>query len=356
MGQSFYQIPYDELCNLWRANGLTAASASMVYNWYYKKNRTDLCAEHNLPTKTKAFLNNQLSFHRPRIFNTHEAADQTVKFLFELADGLRVETVLIPFQGKYSACLSSQVGCAMNCSFCHTGLQGLKRNLSTEEIVGQLLSAQTWLTQARPQDDHISNIVYMGQGEPLHNFAAVRDSAKIFIAQHGLSMAPRKITVSTSGYLPGLERWKHEMPDVNIALSLHSPFTDKRNRLIPLNRRYPLTKVLPLVDAIPTGKKRFVTYEYLLIKNFNDAAEDAHATGELLKGKKAFINLIPFNPFPGTRLERPDGQTVIEFKAILDTYELPTTIRTTKGDDVMAACGQLNSSQNLVLRRKSGVN
>jgi len=273
-----------------------------------------------------------------------ESTDETVKFLFELSDGLRVETVLIPFQGKYSACLSSQVGCAMNCTFCHTGLQGLKRNLSTEEIVGQLLGVQTWLTQARPQDDYISNIVYMGQGEPLHNFAAVRDSAKIFISQHGLSLAPRKITVSTSGYTPGLERWKHEMPDVNIALSLHSPFSEKRNQLIPINRRYPLEEVLPLVEAIPTGKKRFVTYEYLLIKNFNDGSEDAHATGALLQGKKAFINLIPFNPFPGTRYERPSDQTVIDFKAILDTYEIPTTIRTTKGDDVLAACGQLNSS------------
>jgi 23S rRNA (adenine2503-C2)-methyltransferase len=133
------------------------------------------------------------------------------------------------------------------------------------------------------------------------------------------------------------------MPDVNIALSLHSPFKEKRDQLIPINRRYPLEEVLPLVDAIPTGKKRFVTYEYLLIKDFNDGAEDAQATGQLLQGKKAYINLIPFNPFPGSKFERPSDARVLQFKNILDTYQIPTLVRTTKGDEILAACGQLKS-------------
>jgi len=340
---NFYRYPFSDLQELWQKNGLTAASASMVYNWYYKKNRREECDEHNLPRATRAFLKS-MSFALPRIHTVRESADRTVKFLFELSDGKRVETVLIPFQGKYSVCLSSQVGCAMNCSFCHTGLQGFLRHLSTEEIVGQFLGAKQWLEERRPQDRKISNIVYMGQGEPLHNFENVRDSAQIFISQHGLSLADHKITVSTSGYAPGLKRWKQEMPDVNIALSLHSPFNEKRGQVIPINRKYPLEEILPLVDAIPTGKKRFVTYEYLLMRDFNDGEQDAHATGRLLRGKKAFLNLIPFNSFPGARFKAPGPKAVLAFKAILDTYEVPTTIRTTKGDEILAACGQLNSA------------
>ena len=255
---NFYQYPYKDLQALWREQGLTPESASMVYNWYYKKNHAEMCDHHNLPAKTRAFLKT-MSFDRPEIHTVRESPDKTVKFLFRLVNGERVETVLIPFQGKYSICLSSQVGCAMKCAFCFTGTQGLSRSLTTAEIVGQFLQARAWLTTHRPLDCRILNIVYMGQGEPLHNFSNVRASAEIFISQHGLSVADHKITISTSGYAPGLKRWKQEMPNVNIALSLHSPFTEKRNQLIPINKKYPLEMILPLVDAIPTGKKRFVT-------------------------------------------------------------------------------------------------
>ncbi|MBA2405258.1 MAG: hypothetical protein H0V66_10845 [Bdellovibrionales bacterium] len=156
-------------------------------------------------------------------------------------------------------------------------------------------------------------------------------------------MADQKITISTAGYLPGLERWKNEMPDVNIALSLHSPIKEKRDKLIPINKRYPLEEVLKYVQAIPEGKNRFVTYEYLLIQDFNDSDEDAHLTGKLLEGKNAYVSLIPFNPYPGTEYQRPELKTVENFKAILDSYQIPTLIRATKGDEILAACGQLNS-------------
>lgn len=316
-----------------------------LYNWYYKKKRRDFCQIHNFTEKAKTFVCEKFHFDLPEIHTVRESQDKTVKFLFRLYDQQKVETVLIPFQNKYTICLSSQVGCAMNCSFCFTGEQGFKRHLSTDEIIGQFLQAQLWLSEKRPDDDRILNIVYMGQGEPLHNFDAVRDSAEIFISQHGLSLADHKITISTSGYLPGIERWKAEMPDVNIALSLHSPFTEKRNELIPINRRFPLASVIERVNAIPTGKKRFVTYEYLLIKGFNDSERDARTTGELLKGKKAYVNLIPFNPFPSAKYERPSDEDVLKFKSYLDEYKIPTLIRTTKGDQILAACGQLNTSQ-----------
>lgn len=314
-----------------------------MYSWYYKKNKRTLCEHHNLAKKTEQFIVDHFDFSLPQIDTVHESKDKTVKFLFRLADDKKVESVLIPFQKKYTICLSSQVGCAMKCSFCYTGDQGFTRHLRTEEIVGQFLQAQQWLSLHRPGDDRILNIVYMGQGEPLHNFDAVKASAQIFISQNGLSLADHKITVSTSGYLPGLERWKQEMPNVNLALSLHSAFDEKRERIIPINGRYPLNAILPIVDSIPHGKKRFVTYEYLLLKDFNDSQEDAHATGQLLHGKKAYVNLIPFNPYPGSRFLRSETVAIEKFRAILESYKIPTLIRTTKGDEILAACGQLNT-------------
>lgn len=342
MKTSFYQYPLSELQELFRVHGLPATGPGLLFNWHYKKRKTEPCLT-DLAKKSIAFISENMIFDLPVIHTIQASTDKTVKFLFELQDGLKIETVLIPFNNKYTICLSSQVGCAMKCSFCHTGIQGLARNLKTEEIIGQFTESQKWLSQNRPGDDKILNIVFMGQGEPLHNFDAVKKACEIFLSQHGLSVADQKITISTAGYLPGLERWKNEMPDVNIALSLHSPIKEKRDQLIPINKRYPLEEVLNYVQAIPKGKNRFVTYEYLLIQDFNDSDEDAHLTGKLLEGKNAYVSLIPFNPFPGTDYKRPETSKVEHFKSILDTYKIPTLIRATKGDEILAACGQLNS-------------
>ena len=347
MKTSFFQYNFLELQQLFIANDLAVSGVATLFTWYYKKKRMDPCHK-GLAKKTLLFLSSHMNFHLPNIVSVVESEDFTVKFLIKFDDERKVETVLIPFQGKYTACLSSQVGCAMNCSFCYTGTQGLTRNLKTEEIIGQLMVIQKWLNECRPNDNRILNIVLMGQGEPLHNFDAVKKACEILLTRHGLCLADHKITISTSGYIPGLERWKAEMPDVNIALSFHSPIKEKRDELIPLNKRYPLEQVMKLVDAIPQGKKRFVTYEYLLVKNFNDSMEDAHLTGKLLTGKKAFINLIPFNPFPGSNYERPDSEMVNNFKRILDSYKVATTIRTTKGNDILAACGQLNTAKTRI--------
>ncbi len=282
-------------------------------------------------------------FFLPEIDQVHESSDKTVKFLIKLKDGLKVEAVLIAFKDKYTICLSSQVGCAMKCSFCYTGTQGLKRNLEIEEIIGQFIVAKKWLNSNRPQDNKLLNIVFMGQGEPLHNFDAVKKACEIFLVRKGIGIAPHKITISTAGYLPGLERWKEEMPKVNIAVSLHSTMKEKRDQLIPLNKRYPFEEVVKFAQSIPEGRTRFVTYEYLLIKDFNDSIQDAHATGKFLQGRNAYISLIPFNPFPGTNYQRPLMEEVQAFKKVLDSYKIPTLIRKTKGDEILAACGQLNT-------------
>ena len=318
--------------------------ANVLFNWYYKKKENTQCRD-NVAKSALAFFEQHFDFSLPEIDTVHESKkDRSVKFLFKLKDNHKVETVLIPFNNKYSICLSSQVGCAMNCSFCFTGEQGFKRNLATSEIIGQFLLAWRWLATNRPGEERILNIVFMGQGEPLHNFDAVKNACEIFLSQHGASIGMQKITISTAGYIPGLKRWSQEIPGVNLALSLHSPFAEKRNELIPLNKKYPLDEVLTYIDKIPLQKKQFITYEYILIKDFNDAPEDAKKLGMLLSGKRAYINLIPFNAFPGSRYMPPDLNTIENFKVILDTYKIPTLIRGAKGDDVLAACGQLNSN------------
>lgn len=339
---SFYKFTLPELRKLFDEQGLPPSGPGLLFNWHYKKRMIGPC-ETDLAKVSRAFVKDHFSFDLPEIDTAHVSKDTTVKFLFKLMDGLKVESVLIPFNQKYTLCISSQVGCAMKCSFCYTGTQGLKRNLGTEEIIGQFIMAQKWLTQNRPGDDKILNIVFMGQGEPLHNFDAVKSACEIFLTQHGLSLAPHKITISTAGYLPGLLRWKDEMPKVNIAVSLHSTIKEKRDKLIPINQRYPIEDIVKFAEAIPEGRTRFVTYEYLLIKDFNDSVEDAHATGKFLADKNAYISLIPFNPFPGTEYKRPVDKEVEAFKAILDTYKVPTLIRKTKGDEILAACGQLNT-------------
>jgi len=342
MKSSFYQYTLPELQALFAAHGLPPTGPARLFNWYYKQRRTEMCTE-DIAKVTQAFLRDQLRFDLPEVETLQLSEDRSVKFLFRFADGKKVETVLIPSKKKYGICLSSQVGCAMKCSFCHTGLQGLERQLGTHEIVGQLLAAQRWLSDHRPTDDRIATIVFMGQGEPLHNFDAVRGAVEIFHSQNGLCFALDKITISTAGYLPGLERWKQEMPDVNIALSLHSTDKAKRDELIPINARYPVERVLALVNEIPRTKKRFVIYEYLLARGFNDGERDARSLGEALKGKRAFVNLIPFNPFPGGKYQRPALEEIRAFKATLDEYGVPSLVRITKGSEILAACGQLNS-------------
>jgi 23S rRNA (adenine2503-C2)-methyltransferase len=340
--KSFYQLTHSALSLLLKENDFNPSGANLLFNWHYKKKQSSPCIT-DLSKETRNYLKEKFDFSLPKIDQAFISKDKTVKFLFELKDGNKVETVLIPFKNRYSICLSSQVGCAMKCSFCFTGTQGFKRNLSTDEIVGQYLEVYRWLELNRPEDGKILNIVFMGQGEPLHNFDSVADACEILLSQAGSSVGNQKITISTSGYLPGLKRWVEEVPGVNLALSLHSPIKEKRDELIPINKNYPLQEVMSVIRQIPLRKKQFVIFEYLLIDEFNDKEEDAHATAELILNTGGHINLIPFNPFPGSKYKRPALEKVEAFQQILETYKIPTMIRTTKGDDVLAACGQLKT-------------
>jgi 23S rRNA (adenine2503-C2)-methyltransferase len=346
---SFYDMTFLELQKSLEQNGFSTSAANLLYNHFYKFKRIEKCQHHNLSPKVKEFISQHYSFDLPIIKSVYESEDKTVKFLIQLtndnSDEL-IETVIIPFQSKYTICLSSQVGCRMNCSFCFTGTQGLKRHLKTSEIVGQFIVAWNWLALNRPNDEAIKNIVFMGQGEPLHNFDAVKKSCQIFIDQHGTSIGLQKITVSTAGYLPGLIRWNNEMPGVNLALSLHSADSKKRQELIPIDKKYPLKEVLNYIKTIPLARKQYIIFEYLLIDQFNDSLEDAREVVNAIKDLNPIVNIIPFNPFPGSNYKRPPHERIMAFQNEISLHSIPAIVRGTKGDSILAACGQLNSEKS----------
>jgi 23S rRNA (adenine2503-C2)-methyltransferase len=294
-------------------------------------------------------FNTSFDFDLPQISQVQEAADGTVKFLVKFKDQMEVETVLIPFHKRFTVCLSTQVGCGMNCSFCYTGTQGLKRNLTSGEIVGQYIVAKNWLLDKDLKAVNPS-IVFMGQGEPLHNLAEVRQAIAVFSDRTLLGVGLSQMTLSTVGYLPGLEELK-DFPQINIALSLHSPFEEERNLLMPINQRFSLSEVMKALDEIPLLKRQYLTFEYLLIKNLNMTNAHVEGLSELLSQRKAILNLIPFNPFPGSSWERPDSSDVEAFREKLVAKKLRVMVRTTKGSEILAACGQLKVNK---LARKNG--
>jgi len=350
MNRSFYALSYQDLCDELSQFHLHPSGAKLLYKWHMKEGKTTPLVK-DLALKTQNHIATNFNFELPTIKEIQVAEDQTIKLLFSLKDKATVECVLIPFLNKYTLCLSSQVGCQMNCSFCYTGTQGLSRNLKTEEIVGLFIASRNYLYDYRKNEEikkPLKNIVFMGQGEPLHNFDQVLKAIQIFLEENGICLGIQKITLSTAGYLPGLKRWLLEMPSINIALSLHSLDKDIRNKLIPINQKFPVEDVLKIIYQKPLLRKQYVTLEYLLIKDLNDSIADAHRLGQTFKDTKTIINLIPFNPFPNSPYERPSFESVAEFRKILDSYKIAAIIRGTKGDEILAACGQLNSKVSKV--------
>lgn len=334
---SIYSLSQKEISDYLVSQGHSRHLAVSIYESLYKKN-----PKQEISNKTWDLLKTQFSFELPTIVESTCAEDGTYKFLMEFADLKRVETVLIPFHKRYTVCLSSQVGCAMNCSFCYTGTKGLSRNLKSSEIIGQYIIAKQFLENQISKTAMIPNIVLMGQGEPLHNFDEVKTALTIMLDPEGLALGPRQVTLSTAGYLPGMKKI-NQLPQINIALSLHSPFNDIRKSLIPITGQYPIEEIIVALDEVKLMKRQFITYEYLLIDGINDRSEDADGLKDLLGSRKAIINIIPFNPFPGSHFKRPGDEKVESFKQMLVDRKLRTMIRTTKGSEILAACGQLTS-------------
>lgn len=323
--------------------GYSKFTADQVFHWVYKRFEFDLSKWSNVSQKLKTMLMEELDLSVPKIIWAGESIDGTVKFLLKFFDGKSVESVVIPAKERRTLCLSSQVGCAIGCTFCHTGTMGFKRHLGPHEILGQYLTISKWL-QDKDENLKISNLVYMGQGEPLHNFENVKKATFLFMEPRGPAFGQRKITLSTSGLVPQIEKFS-EFPPVNVAISLHAAHDNIRTELMPINKIYDLKRLLEAIKKIPLKAHRFITYEYLLIEGLNDRMEDILALENLLSKKESKINIIPFNEYPGSHFKRPSDDKIRWFKNELLNRGLITTVRATKGPDILAACGQLKSQE-----------
>jgi len=326
--------------------------AVQLLRWIHQRGASDFGAMTDLARSLRDKLPGLCEVRALPVLAQHESADGTIKWLFDVGEGNSVETVFIPEDGRGTLCISSQAGCAVGCRFCSTGAQGFSRNLSTAEIVAQLWFAEHYLRRHLGHQAHglservISNVVLMGMGEPLQNYAALLPALRLMLDDHAYGLSRRRVTVSTSGVVPMIERLAADCP-VALAVSLHAPTDALRDELVPLNRKYPIAELLDACLAyLPRAPRDFITFEYCLLDGVND--QDAHAEqliallqGHRGQGVPSKVNLIPFNPFPGSGLRCSSRARVQVFAQRLNAAGLVTTVRKTRGDDIDAACGQL---------------
>lgn len=334
------------------AMGEKAFRATQVMQWIYQFGVSEFDEMTNLGKALRQKLNDTAEIAVPKIVSQQDSDDGTIKWALQLDSGNNIETVFIPEDGRGTLCISSQVGCALECSFCSTAQQGFNRNLTTAEIIGQVWIANQTL-KCIPRDERvITNVVFMGMGEPLLNFDNVVRAINILLDDHAYGLSKRRVTISTSGVIPALDRLK-EVTDVALAVSLHAPNDELRNELVPLNRKYPIKELLEACKRYVAGEtRRKVTFEYVMLEGVNDKPEHARQLVKILKGVPAKLNLIPFNPFPQTSYQRSSVERVQAFSQILIKAGLITTTRKTRGDDIDAACGQLAGKVNDKTKRK----
>jgi len=327
-----------------------------IFHWIYRQGVTDFGAMTNLGRELRERLAVTFALGPPAIAGRQTSADGTTKFLLRLADGRHIETVYIPDTPAQTFCISTQVGCAIGCAFCLTGKMGLVRHLSAGEIAGQVrvLAHETGLAGTA------FNVVLMGMGEPLHNYEATMKALRILADEEGLGVHPRRVTLSTVGILPALERLATEPLMPNLAVSLHATTDEQRSRLVPANRRYALKDLIDACKRFPLGRRRRITFEYVLLEGVNDTPEDARRLVKLLNGIKAKVNLLPLNEAAGIPFDRPDDDRVNAFARVLADRGVTVSVRKSRGRDIRAACGQLivegeraSSGQTLALAMTS---
>ena len=335
----------DDLIAAFAAMGEKKFRAEQVYQWVYQRGATDFAAMTSLSKNLRETLGDQFRIDRPGTSSQQISTDGTRKWLLRFDDAQEAETVFIPEPDRGTLCVSSQVGCTLTCAFCHTGTQRLVRNLEPGEIVGQIMTARdevgTWPSSA--VDRSLTNIVMMGMGEPLLNYDNMAKALRIAMDGNGLSLSKRKITVSTSGVVPEIRRLGAEL-GVMLAISLHAVRDDLRDELVPINRKYPLKELMAACREYPAASNaRRVFFEYVMLKGVNDSPADARELVRLVKGIPAKFNLIPFNPWPGVQYECSSEATIKQFADILHNAGYVSTVRTPRGRDILAACGQLKS-------------
>jgi 23S rRNA (adenine2503-C2)-methyltransferase len=319
--------------------------ARQILQWVYQRGVDDFTAMSDLSKTLRARLMDMAEVRLPAVALDQKSDDGSRKWLLQLADGNCIETVYIPAGDRATLCVSSQVGCALNCSFCSTAQQGFNRNLTTGEIIGQVLVASRALTadgiSCNENGRAISNVVMMGMGEPLLNFDNVVAAMRLMLDDLAFGLSKRRVTLSTSGVIPELDRLR-EACDVALAVSLHAPDDALRDQLVPINRKYPIKELMAACKRyVEDGTRRRVTFEYVMLDGVNDSDEQARALARLLRGVPAKVNLIPFNPFPNTQYQRSSPERIARFQQIIVDAGLVTITRKTRGDDIDAACGQL---------------
>ncbi len=332
-------MPRADLERFFADMGEKAFRARQMMQWVYGRSVLQLDDMTDLSKSLRHSLDGRIAFGLPGVCERHDASDGVIKWRLEAGGGQAVETVFIPEEDRGTLCVSSQVGCAMDCPFCATGRQGFNRNLSAAEIIGQVMLARRELDAV--DGPRISNIVFMGMGEPLANLRAVIKAVDILLDDLGFGLSRRRVTVSTSGLVPQLRRLG-EASNVALAVSLHAPTDTLRDVLVPINRRHPLAELLGACwDYVRMANLKDVTFEYVMLAGVNDSDEMAHQLARLLANRPAKVNLIPFNPFPGSAWHRSSQAVIDRFRQVLLDAGIMTVTRKTRGDDIAAACGQL---------------
>ena len=346
----------DELKATLAEVGLEPFRARQIWQWIYWHGVTAFAAMTNIAKPAREKLAELFVIERPQVVTEQRSTDGTRKWLLRFPDGNEAETVNIPEEDRGSVCVSSQVGCTLTCSFCHTGTQPLVRNLSPAEIVGQFMVARDsygeWPTPTNDATRMLSNIVMMGMGEPLYNFDNVVAALKIVMDDQGIALSRRRITLSTSGVVPMIPK-VGEALDVNLAVSLHAVSDEVRDTLVPINKKWPIAQLLKACADYPGARNsRRITFEYAMLKGINDSDDDARELVRLLKPIHAKVNLIPFNPWPGAPYECSSNNRIHRFAEIVNDGGLSAPVRTPRGRDILAACGQLKSASQRDRREK----
>ncbi|MDY6989101.1 MAG: 23S rRNA (adenine(2503)-C(2))-methyltransferase RlmN [Thermodesulfobacteriota bacterium] len=329
------------LMDWFQEHGIAAYRAGQVMRWIYHKRVRSFFQMTDLSKDMRQWLSERLTVSRLKPIRVQTSMDGSKKYLFRLNDGHCIETVAIPERGHWTLCVSSQVGCAMGCKLCLTGRGGLVRNLEPAEIIGQVCTAQ----EDHAHQDPITNIVFMGMGEPLANYNSVVQALGTITGANGLQFSNRRVTVSTAGLVPQLDQLGRDMT-VNLAVSLNAADNKTRDRVMPVNRTYPIETLLGACRRFPLPSGRMITFEYVLIGGVNDGLEDAKRLARLLRPLHAKINLIPFNPFAGSPFKRPEEAHILAFQKVLIDRHYTATIRQSKGADIRAACGQLRATRD----------
>ena len=331
----------EELKEFVKELGFEPYRAKQIAQWLYKKRVKSFDEMTNLSKKARELLSQKARIDVLKTVKVEESSDGTRKYLFELSDGNRIESVFIPEKDWNTLCVSTQVGCPAGCKFCLTAKDGFTRNLTAAEIVDQYIHVQRDVGE----DRRISNVVFMGMGEPLLNFDNVKKAVEIMTHRDMLDLSTRKVTVSTVGVVPGIERMAKEMNKVKLAVSLHATTDEQREKIVPMNRRWPIGEIMEALRRYPADNNRRIMIEYVMLKGVNDSLEDARRLVKLIKGIPVKVNLIPFNPYPGAPFSPTPREDIEKFQKVLWDHNIAAFIRDSRGQDISAACGMLRTKE-----------